>query len=126
MSLKWPGKPISTLSPGKRYSLFTVANKLFPTSFLVKIIAFFLWTSPILFNFLKEHYEIDSIVMCGLLTASIVGGIPTAIVYLITLVRAPSIRKHHELIHSQQPGGVHEAMDAQKSYGIAMDDSLDE
>jgi hypothetical protein len=126
MSLKWPERPISILLPGKRYDLFTIANKLFPTSFLVKIIAFLLWTSPVIFNLLQEHYGIDSIITRGLLTAAIVGGLPTVVVYLITLARAPSIRKHHEMLYSRQPEVANEASDAQKSYDVAMDRSSHE
>ncbi len=97
MSLKWPEKPLFTLSPGKRYGLFTIVHKSFPTSFLVKIIAFLSATSPIIFNFLQEHYGIDSIITRGLLTVAIVGGVPTVVLYLITLARAPTIRKSVEM-----------------------------
>jgi hypothetical protein len=126
MSLKWPEKPISILSQGKRYNLFTIANKLFPTSFLVKIIAFLLWTSPIIFNFLQEHDGIDSILIRGLITVAIVGGMPTVVVYLITLAHAPSIRKHHQMIDSRQPDAVTTAMDARKNYEVAIDKSTED
>lgn len=112
--------------PGERYRLFTLAYKLFPTSFLVKIIAFLLWTSPLIFNFLENHYGIDSILTRGLLTAAIVGGTPTLIVYLITLARTPGRRKYHEMINSSPPHVAHEAFDARKNSGAAMDRSPEE
>jgi hypothetical protein len=104
MSLKWPEKPLPTLSPGKHYSLFTIAYKFFPGSFLIKIIAFLSSTSPIVFNLLHKHYGIDSIIIRGILTADIVAGVPTVVLYLIMLARAPAIRKSVEIEAApQQP-----------------------
>jgi hypothetical protein len=97
MSLKWQERPLPALLPGKHHSLFLIAFKFFPTSLLVKIIAFLLAICPLIFHYLREHYGIDSFLTRGLLTAAIVGGIPTIVLSVITLARAPSIRKREEM-----------------------------
>jgi hypothetical protein len=96
MSLKWQERPHPTLQR-KRQSLILISFKFFPKSLLVKIIAFLLTMSPLIFNYMLDHYGIDSIVIRGLLTTAIVAGVPTVALYLITLVRASSIRKHEEM-----------------------------
>jgi hypothetical protein len=97
MSLKWQERPLPAQPSRKRLSLFLISFKFFPAGLLLKLIAFLLTMSPLIFNYLLDHYEIDSIVTRGLLTAAIIGGVPTIALYLITLIRAPSIRKRAEM-----------------------------
>lgn len=85
------------LPPGKRHSLFSIAFKFFPTAFLVKSIALTVTTFPLILNYLKVAAGIESIVTRTLLTGCIVGLTPTLALYLITLARAPRIRKREEI-----------------------------
>src|SRR5580700_11638613 len=96
MSLKWQEKPLPALTLGKRHSLFTIAHKFFPTSFLVKGIGITLTSSLFIYNYLLS-YGIDSILTRALLTATIVVVAPTVALYLITLARAPRIRRREEM-----------------------------
>jgi hypothetical protein len=102
MSLKWQERPLPTLTPGKRHSLFTIAHKFFPTAFLVKGIGITLTSSLFIYNYLL-NVGIDSIIQRALLTAAIVVVAPTVALYLITLARAPRIRQREELeaVHQQ-------------------------
>jgi hypothetical protein len=102
MSLKWQERPLPTLTPGKRHSLFTIAHKFFPTAFLVKGIGITLTSSLFIYNYLL-NVGIESIIQRALLTAAIVVVAPTVALYLITLARAPRIRRREELeaVHQQ-------------------------
>ncbi len=110
MSLKWQERPLPTLAPGKRHSLFTIAHKFFPTAFLVKGIGITLTSSLFIYNYLLNNTGIDSILMRGLLTAAIVVVAPTLALYLITLARAPRIRRREEVeaVHQQEVAYGHQ------------------
>jgi hypothetical protein len=110
--IKMAGKPLSMQLPRKRHRLFLITFKFFPASLLAKIVAFLLTMSPLIFNYLLEHYAIDSIVTRGLLTIAIVGGIPTVALYLITFVRAPSIRKREEMQAALKQDIIHKDLKA--------------
>jgi hypothetical protein len=97
MSLKWQERPLPTLMQGKRHSLFTIAHKFFPTAFLIKGIGITLTSSLFIYNYLLNNTGIDSILMRGLVTATIVIVAPTLALYLITLARAPRIRRREEI-----------------------------
>ncbi|MDP4200548.1 MAG: hypothetical protein Q8922_08005 [Bacteroidota bacterium] len=95
MSPSWQAAPLPILPEGKRHSLFTIAFKFFPTTFLVKAIGITLTSSLFIYNYLLNNH-VDSIVTRALLTAAIVVAAPTIALYLITLARAPRIRKREE------------------------------
>lgn len=80
---------------GKRESLFVIAYKFFPTSFLVKAIGITLTSSLFIYNYLLDHH-VDSILTRALLTLGIVAAAPSIALYLITLARAPRIRRREE------------------------------
>src|SRR5580692_10047055 len=113
MSLKWQERPLPTLTPGKRHSLFTIAHKFFPTAFLVKGIGITLTSSLYIYNFLLNNSGIDSIVTRALLTAAIVVVAPTIALYLITLARAPRIRRREEVEAAHQQEVAHGDLKAQ-------------
>jgi hypothetical protein len=114
MSLKWQERPLPTLTPGKRHSLFTIAHKFFPTAFLVKGIGITLTSSLYIYNFLLNNSGIDSIVTRALLTAAIVVVAPTIALYLITLARAPRIRRREEVEAAHQQEVAHGDLKAQQ------------
>ena len=97
MLLKWQESPLPELGAGKRHSLFTIAFKFFPTAFLAKGIAVISTTFPFIFNFLFVHFGIQSVVVRGLITGSVIGLVPTVALYIITLTRAPRIRRREEV-----------------------------
>jgi hypothetical protein len=115
MSLKWQERPLPTLTPGKRHSLFTIAHKFFPTAFLVKGIGITLTSSLFIYNYLLHNTGIDSILVRGLVTATIVVVAPTVALYLITLVRAPKIRRREEIEAAHQQGLALSNLKAQKA-----------
>src|SRR6476661_1165142 len=80
---------------GKRESLFIIAYKFFPRSFLVTSIGATFTISLYIYNYLRDQ-GIESIVSRVCLTAFIVGAVPTISLYLITLARAPRIRRREE------------------------------
>jgi hypothetical protein len=80
---------------GKRESLFVIAYKFFPKSFLVKGIGVTFTISLYIYNYLHDN-GVESILTRVLLTAFIVGAVPTISLYLITLARAPRIRRREE------------------------------
>jgi hypothetical protein len=114
MSLKWQERPLPTLKAGKRHSLFTIAHKFFPTSFLVKGIGITLTSSLFIYNYLFT-VGMDSIVERALLTATIVVVAPTIALYLITLARAPRIRKREEIEAAHQQDVAHGDLKAQQA-----------
>ncbi len=115
MSLKWQERPLPTLTPGKRHSLFTIAHKFFPTAFLVKGIGITLTSSLFIYNYLLNNTGIDSILMRGLVTAAIVVVAPTVALYLITLARAPRIRRREEIEAAHQKDLAFGNLKAQKA-----------
>ncbi len=114
MSLKWQERPLPTLMPGKRHSLFTIAHKFFPTSFLVKGIGITLTSSLFIYNYLFTM-GMDSIVQRALLTAAIVVVAPTVALYLITLARAPRIRRREAIEAAHQQDVARGDLKAQKA-----------
>ncbi|HWF43208.1 MAG TPA: hypothetical protein VG537_01065 [Candidatus Kapabacteria bacterium] len=88
-------EPMSLPMGGKRESLFVVAYKSFPRSFLVKGIGLTFTVSLYIYRYLTNN-GVDSILERVLLTALIVAGVPTLSLYLVTLVRAPRIRRREE------------------------------
>jgi hypothetical protein len=115
MSLKWQERPLPTLTPGKRHSLFTIAHKFFPTAFLVKGIGITLTSSLFIYNYLLNNTGIDSILVRGLVTAAIVVVAPTVALYLITLARAPRIRRREEIEAAHQKDLAFGNLKAQKA-----------
>ncbi len=80
---------------GKRESLFVIAYKFFPRAFLVKGIGLTFTTSLYIYHYLLVN-GVDSIVWRISLTALIIGGVPVISLYLVTLARAPRIRRREE------------------------------
>jgi hypothetical protein len=115
MSLKWQERPLQTLMPGKRHSIFTIAHKFFPTSFLVKGIGITLTSSLFIYNYLLNNTGIDSFIMRALATAGIVVVAPTIALYLITLARAPRIRRREEMEAARMKLAAHGDLKAQKA-----------
>ncbi|MFI5200798.1 MAG: hypothetical protein ACHQNE_00240 [Candidatus Kapaibacterium sp.] len=95
MTLKWQEKPLPTLGPGKRHSLFAITHKFFPTSFLVKAVGVSFTSFLFIYRYLVVQ-GIGTVVTRALLTAAVVAVSPTLILYLFTLARAPKIRKREE------------------------------
>jgi hypothetical protein len=114
MSLKWQEQPLPTLTLGKRHSLFTIAHKFFPTSFLVKGIGITLTSSLYIYHYLLG-IGIHSIIQRALFTATIVIVAPTVALYLITLARAPKIRRREEIEATHQQEVAHGDLKAQKA-----------
>jgi hypothetical protein len=88
-------EPMTLPMSGKRESLFVVAYKSFPRSFLVKGIGLTFTVSLYIYRYLTNN-GVDSIPERVVLTALIVAGVPTFSLYLVTLVRAPRIRRREE------------------------------
>ena len=114
MSLKWQERPLPTLTPGKRHSLFTIAHKFFPTAFLVKGIGITLTSSLFIYKYLPT-IGIHSTIQRALLTAAIVVVAPTVALYLITLARAPRIRRREEIEAAHQKEVAHVDLKAQQA-----------
>jgi hypothetical protein len=91
--------------------LFVVAYKSFPRSFLVKSIGATFTISLYIYNYLRE-YGVDKLVSRVLLTAFIVGAVPTISLYLITLARAPRIRRREEKETARQRHIAHGDLEA--------------
>ncbi|HET6402370.1 MAG TPA: hypothetical protein VFH95_13370 [Candidatus Kapabacteria bacterium] len=79
----------------KRESLFVIAYRFFPRTFLVKGIGLTFTTSLYIYHYLLVN-GIDSISERISLTALIVAGVPVISLYLVTLARAPRIRRREE------------------------------
>lgn len=91
-----PQKTHSTVTTHtKRESLFVIAFRFFPRSFLVKGIGLTFTTSIYIYNYLQT-YGITSVPGRIVLTAAIIGVVPVVSLYLFTLARAPRIRRREE------------------------------
>jgi hypothetical protein len=78
-----------------RESLFVIAYRFFPRTFLVKGIGLTFTTSLYIYHYLLVN-GVDSISQRILFTALIVAGVPVISLYLVTLARAPRIRRREE------------------------------
>src|SRR5665213_487935 len=79
----------------KRQSLFIIAYKFFPRTFLVKGIGLTFTTSLYIYHYLLVN-GVDSIAWRISLTGLIIAGVPVISLYLVTLARAPRIRRREE------------------------------
>ncbi len=79
----------------KHENVFVIAYKFFPRSFLLKGIGLTFTTSLYIYHYLSDS-GVHSILGRILLTALIVAGVPIVSLYLVTLVRAPGIRRREE------------------------------
>src|SRR5437762_2238216 len=90
-----PSSPVDLSMKPRRESLLVTAYKAYPSTFLARGIGISLTTSLYIYNYLLDR-GIHSIWLRVLLTATIVTAVPTISLYLITLARAPRIRKRQE------------------------------
>jgi hypothetical protein len=82
--------------PEDHSNLYVLALKHFPKGLLVISIGITFLSSPLIYNFFRV-IGIDSLSMRIILTASAVGIIPIMLLYSITLVRVPKIRRNMKL-----------------------------
>ncbi|HEY3874553.1 MAG TPA: hypothetical protein VGM92_03690 [Candidatus Kapabacteria bacterium] len=95
MPLKWQEKPLLLLRPGERHSLFTIANKFFPTSFLLKAVGLSFTSFLFIYRYLVLQ-GVGTFLSRVLLTVAVVALAPALILYLFTLLRAPGLRRREE------------------------------
>jgi len=79
----------------KRQNIFLLAIKHYPTGLLATAIGIAFLSAPLFYNLFRE-YGISSVALRIIITGAVVGIIPVAFLYIITLIRAPKIQNRLE------------------------------
>src|SRR5579872_3005963 len=81
--------------PGKRHNLFILAYRHFPSGLLATAIGIAFLSAPLLYNLFRDN-GFDSVIVRVFLSGCVIGLVPLTFLYMVSLSRAPQIRRKIE------------------------------
>jgi hypothetical protein len=100
----------------KKDNLFLVAYKHFPTGLIATAIGIAFLSAPLLYNLFRDN-GFDSVVLRVILSGCVIGVVPLTFLFMVSLSRAPKIRRKietEELARLDRISGELEALQAQE------------